>query len=164
MLTFLAQQDPPIHLDVPSIELINLRKAWFARLLAIFLPAVDHLDQFPVRSDFIFGFDPSAARLNRENAAILNADSARTVLSELAGRVRTHSHYVTLEDFKAWMNEIKNAAGVEGKELFQPARIAITGSHSGPEFDKLLPLIEDGAALGLPIPGVRDRLEQFVGV
>jgi glutamyl/glutaminyl-tRNA synthetase len=69
---------------------------------------------------------------------------------------------VTPELFKAWMNEIKAATGVKGKELFHPVRIALTGSHSGPEFDKLLPLIEDGAALGLA-PGVRQRIEQFVG-
>ena len=43
-------------------------------------------------------------------------------------------------------------------------RIAITGAHSGPEFDKLLPLIEEGAALGLRIPSVRERIERFVGV
>jgi len=161
MASLLAQHDPPIRLDFPPIELINRRKAWFARLLALFLPAVDHLDQLPVQSAFIFGFDPAAARANPENSAILNADSARTVLGELAGRVRTHSGHVTPEDFKAWMNEIKIAAGVHGEELFHPVRIALTGAHSGREFDKLIPLIEDGAALGLPIPTVRDRLEQF---
>jgi glutamyl/glutaminyl-tRNA synthetase len=61
------------------------------------------------------------------------------------------------------MNEIKVAAGIKGKELFHPVRIALTGAHSGPEFDKLLPLIEDGAALGLGVLSVRERIEKFVG-
>jgi glutamyl/glutaminyl-tRNA synthetase len=82
----------------------------------------------------------------------------------MAGRIRAHSGPVTPEAFKAWMNEVKAAAGVKGKELFHPVRVALTGSHSGPEFDKLIPLIEDGAALGLPIPSIRDRIERFVGV
>jgi hypothetical protein len=43
-------------------------------------------------------------------------------------------------------------------------RIALTGTHSGPEFDKLIPLIEEGAALGLGIATVRERIERFVGV
>jgi hypothetical protein len=30
--------------------------------------------------------------------------------------------------------------------------------------DKLIPLIEDGAALGFGIPSVRDRIERFVKV
>src|SRR5450631_196432 len=81
-IALLAQLDPPIHLDIPSPELIAQRKAWFARLLALFLPAVDHLAQLPVKSAFIFGFDPDAAHAESENAAVLAADSARSVLSE----------------------------------------------------------------------------------
>jgi glutamyl-tRNA synthetase/nondiscriminating glutamyl-tRNA synthetase len=137
---------------------------WFARLLDLFLPAVDHLDQLSSKAAFVFGFDPAAARANSENAAVLAADSARTVLGELSDRVRTHSGPVTPEDFKAWMKDVKTATGIKGKELFHPVRIAITGTHSGPEFDKLIPLIEQGAALGLNIPTIRDRIEQFVGV
>ena len=163
-LAFLASQDPPIRLNVPSVELIAQRKAWFASLLALFLPAVDYLAQLPSKAAFIFGFDPASARSNEENAAVLAADSARTVLSELASRVRTHNGHVTPEAFKAWLNEIKDATGIKGKELYHPVRIALTGFHSGREFDKLIPLIEDGAALGLAIPSVRDRINQFVGV
>jgi glutamyl-tRNA synthetase len=163
-LAFLAMQDPPIQLNIPSLELIVLRKAWFSSLLAVFLPAVDYLAQLPVKAAFIFGFDPAAARANEENAAVLAADSARTVLAELAGRVRTHSGYVTAEVFKTWLNEIKDATGIKGKELYHPVRIAITGYHSGREFEKIIPLIEDGAALGLAIPSVPQRIFQFVGV
>jgi len=139
-------------------------KEWFARLLALFTPAVDHLNQLPAKSAFVFDFDPDAARADPENAVVLAADSARIVLTELADRVLTHSGKVTPEAFKAWMDEIKAAAGVKGKELFHPVRIAITGAHSGREFDKLLPLFEDGAALGLGIPSVYERVERFVGV
>jgi glutamyl-tRNA synthetase/nondiscriminating glutamyl-tRNA synthetase len=139
-------------------------KAWFGRLLALFVPAVDRLDQLPEKAAMVFGFDVEAARANEENAAVLAADSARTVLSELAARVRAHSGHVTPEIFKAWMNEIKAATGVKGKDLFHPVRIALTGAHSGREFDKLLPIIEGGAALGLGVPSVRQRIERFVGV
>ena len=101
---------------------------------------------------------------NPKNIALLAADSARTVLSEFAARARTYSQHVTPDLFKAWMNEIKAATGIKGKELFHPVRIALTGSHAGPDFDKLLPLIEDGANLGIGIPCVRERIECFVGV
>jgi glutamyl-tRNA synthetase len=139
-------------------------KAWFQRLVALTLPYVDRLDQLPAKAAPVFGFDAEAARATEENSAILSADSARTVLGELAGRVRTHSGHVTPEVFKGWMNEIKVAAGVKGKDLFHPVRIALTGTHSGPDFDKLLPVIEDGGCLDLGIPGVRERVERFVGV
>jgi hypothetical protein len=45
---------------------------------------------------------------------------------------------------------------VEGKEFFHPVRIAQSGSHSGPEFDKLIQLIEERTALNLGINSVRD--------
>jgi len=163
-IALLAQLDPPIHLEIPSAELIAKRKAWFAALLALFLPYVDYLAQLPVKSAFIFGFDPDAAHSEAENAAVLAADSARSVLGELAGRVRTYNGAITPEVFKVWINEIKAATGAKGKELYHPIRIALTGAHSGPEFDKVIPLIEEGAALGLAIPTVRDRIEQFIGV
>jgi hypothetical protein len=62
------------------------------------------------------------------------------------------------------MNEVKEAVGVKGKDLYHPVRIALTGTHSGPDFEKIVPLIEAGAALNLGVPSVRDRLLQFVGV
>ena len=139
-------------------------RAWFERLLALFVPHADHLDQLPAKAAFLFGFDPDAARDADENSAALSADSARTVLAEFADRVRAHAGPVRPDDFKRWMNEVKLATGVKGAELFHPVRIALTGAHSGPEFDKLLPLIEDGAALGLGIPTVCERVELFVGV
>jgi glutamyl-tRNA synthetase len=162
--SMLANLDPDTHLGVPSRDLIDLRTDWFARLLALFVPAVDHLDQLPAKTAFIFGVDTAAALANEENVPVLAADSARTVLSELAARLRTHSSPVSAEDFNGWMSEIKAATGVKGKELYHPIRIALTGFHSGREFEKIIPLIEDGAALGLGIPSVHERIEQFVGV
>jgi glutamyl-tRNA synthetase len=163
-IALLASLDPPIHLDIPSPELIAKRKAWFANLLALFLPGVDCLAELPVKSSFIFGIDPDAAHADPENAEILAADSARTVLGEFAGRVRAHSGLVTAEGFKTWISEVAEATGIKGKALYNPIRIALTGAHSGREFDKIIPIIEEGAALGLAIPTVHDRIEQFVGV
>ena len=54
---------------------------------------------------------------------------------------------MTPERFKAIMNEVKAKTGAKGKELFHPVRIALTGSHSGPEFDKLIPILEEGSQL-----------------
>lgn len=137
---------------------------WFANLVGVFAPSVDHLDQLPAKALFIFGFDPDEARGKQDNAEVLSADSTGIVLAELATRVRAHHDAVTPSIFKTWLNEIEDASGVMGKELFHPVRIALTGSQSGPDFDKLLQLIEDGAALKVGVPCVRERVERFVGV
>ncbi len=137
---------------------------WFVKLVSLFAPYVDRLGQLPAKAYFVFGFDPDAVRENEQNTTVLAADSARTVLGELANRTRAHSEHVTPELFKTWMNEIKEATGVKGAELYHPVRIALTGTHSGPDFDRLIPLIEEGSTLGLGIPSIQERVERFVGV
>ena len=47
--------------------------------------------------------------------------------------------------------------------MFHPIRIVITGSHSGPEFDKLIPILEQGSRLTFPkhVLSVHERVEEF---
>jgi nondiscriminating glutamyl-tRNA synthetase len=138
--------------------------AWFEKLVALFLPALDQLDQLPAKSAFVFQFDPDAAHANEENAALLTTETAQKVLAAFAARVQNASGPVTPDQFKSWMNEIKAETGAKGKDLFHPVRIALTGAHSGPEFDKLIPVIEGGSQLELPlhILSVRERIQQFL--
>jgi nondiscriminating glutamyl-tRNA synthetase len=137
--------------------------AWFARWIAVVVPAVNHLEDLTGMADLVFRFEPSRAKSDLQNTDLLATESSQKVLAALAERVKANSAPVTAEQFKAWMNEIKTETGVKGKELFHPVRIALTGSHSGPEFDKLIPLIEEGSTLNLPehIPSVRERVLRF---
>jgi nondiscriminating glutamyl-tRNA synthetase len=138
--------------------------SWIEKLIALFLPALDQLDQLPSKSSFIFRFDPDVARRDEENAALLATESAQKVLAAFASHALNTLGPLTPEQFKLWMNEIKAETGAKGKELFHPVRIALTGAHSGPEFDKLIPVIEEGSRLTLPvhIASVRERIEQFL--
>ncbi|MES2221138.1 MAG: glutamate--tRNA ligase [Acidobacteriota bacterium] len=138
--------------------------AWMLHLLALFVPAVDQLDQLPEKTSFIFSVDPAAALIQEENAAVFANPTARAVLQAFAERIAAVPTPITAEAFKAAINEVKATTGVKGKDLFHPVRIAITGAHSGPEFDKLVPLIEMGYALALPnpIPNVLERVEGFL--
>jgi glutamyl-tRNA synthetase/nondiscriminating glutamyl-tRNA synthetase len=137
---------------------------WFSKLVALFLPSVDRLEQLPEKAHFVFRLDARAAKKNAENAAVLQSESAQKVLSAFTQRVRNHEGEITPEQFKAWMNEVKSETGAKGKELFHPVRIALTGAHSGPEFDKLVPIFEEGSRLSLPthVLSVRERVERFV--
>jgi glutamyl-tRNA synthetase/nondiscriminating glutamyl-tRNA synthetase len=138
--------------------------AWFETLIALLLPSLDQLDQLPAKAGFIFHFDAEAARGNEENSAVLATEIAEKVLVAFAERVAGASDNVSPEQFKVWMNEIKAETGAKGKELFHPVRIALTGAHSGPEFDKVIPVIETGSRLNLPVHilSVRERVEQFL--
>ena len=148
----IAPQDNPENLS------------WVEKLVALFLPSIDQLDQLPAKASFIFRFDPDAARRAEENSALLGTESAQKVLAAFAARALNTLGPVTLEQFKLWMNEVKTETGTKGNELFHPIRIALTGAHSGPEFDKLIPIIEEGSRLDLPVhvASVRERIEQFL--
>jgi len=140
-------------------------EAWFETMIALFLPSLDQLNQLPEKAAFIFRFDADAARADEENATLLATETAQKVLEAFAERVgNVAPGSVTAEQFKQWMNEIKAETGAKGKDLFHPVRIALTGAHSGPEFDKLIPVIEAGSKLVLPmhVLSVRERVEQFL--
>jgi nondiscriminating glutamyl-tRNA synthetase len=131
---------------------------WFERLVAVFLPGVDHLDQLPAKAAFVFAMDSAKTKADPENAAILESDPGQRVIRAFAARVTAESGPITPERFKAIMNEVKTETGAKGKELFHPVRILLTGAHSGPEFDKIIPLMEDGASLGLGVKSLAERV------
>ncbi|HUR36326.1 MAG TPA: glutamate--tRNA ligase [Terriglobales bacterium] len=146
-------------LDIPSLD-------WFARIIALIAPSVDKLDELTARAAMIFRYDAQAAIAAPENAEVLQAEKTSVVISAFAHRVNAENAPLTPDRFKAIVNEVKVASGAKGKELFHPIRTVVTGAHSGPEFDKLIPLIEEGSHLQLPtrVLSVKERVQQFSAV
>jgi glutamyl-tRNA synthetase/nondiscriminating glutamyl-tRNA synthetase len=142
---------------------------WLGKVTDLLAPSVDRLDQLPERAALILNYDPAAARAAPENAEVLAWPKAKAVVEAFARRIAedasAQAGQLTAERFKAIVNEVKTETAAKGKELFQPIRIIITGSHSGPEFDKLIPIIEEASQLQLPkhVLSVRERVEAFVG-
>jgi len=151
--------------DEPD-ETISLRGPhvhWLLKMLELFTPAINKLDELPERAALLFRFDPQAAIGAPENAEVMRSPKTSTVLAAFAARVLPQSESFSAERFKAIMKEVQKETGVKGKELFHPVRVMLTGAHSGPEFEKLIPLIEEGSQLKLPVhvPSVRERVEAF---
>jgi glutamyl-tRNA synthetase/nondiscriminating glutamyl-tRNA synthetase len=117
----------------------------------------------PDRARLIFHYDAVAALAAPDNAEVLSGPKTKEVLAVFAQRVEIDSSPMTPERFKAIMNEVKEKTGAKGKDLFHPVRIVFTGSHSGPEFDKLIPILEDGSQLDLPhhVLNTHERLAAF---
>jgi len=132
---------------------------WFDRVLELFLPAVDQLQQLPEKAAALW----RTAEVSAEDASMLTSEAGERVVRSFTAKVTAEAGALTAPRFKELMNEVKTETGVKGKDLFHPVRIILTGAHSGPEFDKLIPLIEDGSRLDLPahVPSVRERVEAF---
>ena len=150
---------PPREAADPEIA------AWFEGVAALLVPSVNQLDELPAMAQGLL-WHTLAAVPPGDDGALMASASARQVLAALLQRVRASGVPVSSEAFKEWMNEVKAETGIKGKDLFHPVRIALTGSHAGPELDKLIPLIERGATLPLPAPllGVRERLESSLAM
>ena len=141
----------------------NETRSWFGKVVALLAPSVDKLDQLPERASLIFQYDAIDMLDSPDNAEVLAAPKTREVLAEFASTVDSDTSPMTPERFKQIMNDVKTKTGAKGKDLFHPIRVALTGSHSGPEFDKLIPILEEGSRVDLPkhVMNVRERLTSF---
>jgi glutamyl-tRNA synthetase/nondiscriminating glutamyl-tRNA synthetase len=166
----LADQQTLFELSLPYFSRAGLvlapdaaTREWLMKVIALLAPSVDKLDELPGRAALIFNFDAKAALALDENREMFHVEQSKNVVKAFAKLVASESQPLTPERFKATMNEVKAATGAKGKDLFHPVRVALTGSHSGPEFDKLIPIIEQGSTLHLPhhVKSVRERVQEF---
>ena len=140
---------------------------WLAKINQLLMPSVDRLDQLPERAQPIFHYDAKAALTAPDNAEVLAWPHTDAVLTRFTVKIledeSAKAGKLTPECFKLLVNEVKAETGAKGKELFHPIRIIVTGSHSGPEFDKLIPILEEGSRLELPrhVLSVHQRVEEF---
>lgn len=145
----------------------NAPRQWFEKLVELLAPSVDRLDQLPERAGMIFNYDAAAALASPDNAETLSWTNTRAVWARFTFKIAedesAREGRLTSAQFKKIVNEVKAETGAKGKELFHPIRMVITGSHSGPEFEKLIPLLEQGSHWQLPKPvfSTRERVEQF---
>ena len=155
-----------VHAEMLPAAIDDATRVWFERVISLLAPSVDRLDQLPERAVAIFAFDASAALAAPDNAEMLALPHTNAVFSSFTAKILDlHScgELLTAERFKAIVNEVKAESSAKGKELFHPIRIMLTGSHSGPEFDKLIPIVEEGSVLPLPkhVLSVVERVKSF---
>ncbi len=142
-------------------------EVWSDTVLRLVISAVDRLDQLPERASLIFNYDAQAALDAPDNAEVLALPNTKAVFARFISKIledeSAKAGQLTSDRFKQIVNEVKAETGAKGKDLFHPIRIIITGSHSGPEFDKLVPILEEGSHLELPkhVMSVYERAKAF---
>jgi len=140
---------------------------WLAKVTQLLVPYVDRLEQLPERAGMILHYDAQAALQSPDNRELLQWPETTAVFARFMFKILEHESAsagsLTPEEFKEIVNHVKAETGAKGKNLFHPIRMMITGSHSGPDFDRLIPIIEEGSRLQLPqkVLSVCERVHAF---
>ena len=130
-------------------------ESWIGRALLAFVGQMETVADAVPATRALFRFeeqltgDPEVARA----LAGLGADpGAESVIRELARAIAARRPPILpdREAFRQVAGETGRALGLKGRALYHPIRVALTGAEKGPELDRLVPIIEEGA--GLPLP------------
>lgn len=124
-------------------------ETWMESLAALMLERIETLADGVSASDPVFEFHPEA--MSETDWESLREPGARAVVAAFAQRAET-ADLAQPGAFKAAANAIKEVLGVKGKALFHPIRLALTAADTGPDLERLVPLLERGSKLGLPVP------------
>jgi glutamyl-tRNA synthetase len=128
-------------------EVTPAQMDWLKKAIEILIEGVDKFSELPQKFSLLFDFEPE--KLDKEAREIIGSESAKKVLAAFVQKTAGLQEF-NYEIFARITNEIKKEAGVKGKELYHPLRVALTARVSGLELDKFIPLVEEGAKLNFP--------------
>ena len=136
---------------------------WVGALMETVFKYLDSLHQVVEQARIIFEFNPRDSIADPEVARILSSESALTVIREFLAQIQPHP-VLEAETYRAAVKKVKETTGQKGPNLFHPIRVAVTGRTSGPELDKLVPLLDTGSRLDLPVEirGVKERVQSML--
>ncbi len=108
--------------------------------LDIFKPKMETLVDAP---ELYRPIDGKLFEVTEEGQEVLNWEETQKVLNAWEEELKlNHALYLTGEEFDEIQNRVKEKAGVKGKHLFMPIRVAVIGKPHGADLKSLVPLIE----------------------
>jgi len=148
--------------NLPSQALEPASAAWRTGLAGLVQDGVDRMDQVPERAAALFHPGGPSDPADPEMRRLLASSEARLVLDSML-QLALDQAPADLAAWKMYKKAVQSGSGVKGKPLFHTIRVALTGSVSGPELDRLVPLIGSGSAL-FPgsIPSIPDRIQATI--
>ncbi|OZV10222.1 glutamate--tRNA ligase [Tissierella sp. P1] len=127
-----------IKADFIDREFVQDRYEWLKLLVHTVQESLNTVSEVVNKVEFIF----------KDYVDILEEDALEIIKAEQVGIVLTaikeelnNIEEIDEEYAKGFMKIIQKATGVKGKNLFMPARVALTGMAHGPEFVNILVLL-----------------------
>jgi glutamyl-tRNA synthetase len=128
-------------------EMAEAHWAWLEKTIELLIERVDRFADLPSLFGLLFDFSPEA--MDEEAKKEIASNAAKTVIRSFAAKIRPVKDF-NYPEFARITNEIKKETGLKGKNLYHPLRLALTARPSGLDLDKFIPIVEEGAKLGLP--------------
>ena len=116
----------------------------------------------PALLKLIFRYEASEILKEYESQAVLARSGAREVIRQLANLILDGGD-VDSDRFKAIVEAMKAATPYRSRELFQPIRLALSGSSGAGELDRVILLLDGAAKLkfAVDVKGTRQRMLEF---
>jgi len=139
-------------------------RSWLADLIDLVKTHVDHLDQLPEAAGVVYGFETDPPEMDADAREALEKPEGKAVALEFM-RLALEKEKLTPELYREIVGQVKANTKQKGRNLFHPIRAALTGKGSGPDLEKLNPLLETGSRLALPrtVLSCRERLQAILG-
>lgn len=110
----------------------------------------------------VFQYDAREIIARVESHVVLSRYAARGVLRQAALKL-LEGDALTSERFKEIITAMKEEMELRGRELFHPIRLALAGRAGEGELDRVILLLDEGAALSfaMPVKSARARILEF---
>jgi Anticodon binding domain len=136
--------------------------AWCERTAALLGPQVADRRSLADLLHLVFHYDAQELLARVESHSVLSRYAARDVLRHLA-LLLLDGAPLTTERFKEIIAALKDRVGLGSRELFHPIRLALAGRAGAGELDRVILLLDEGAALSfaVPVKPARERILEF---
>ena len=110
----------------------------------------------------VFHYDAASILQTVEAHAVLSRYAARDVIRQLALFLLDQTPFNS-DRFKNVVTLLKETLEVRGRDLFHPLRLALAGRPGEGEFDRVILLLDEAAALpfDIPVKSARTRILEF---
>ena len=111
---------------------------WLMLLIHTVQESLNTIAEVPEKVEFIF--KDNIEIIEEDALDVIKGEQVSTVLNSMKAEL-SNIEEIDEEYAKGFMKIIQKATGVKGKNLYMPARVALTGVVHGPEFVSILVLL-----------------------
>jgi hypothetical protein len=144
-------------------ELSPGQMAWCERAAFLLGPQVEDRAGLADLLGLVFEYDAARVLNDVEAHNVMTRYAARDVIRELA-RLVLDGGACTPERFSEMVTAMKAELDINGRELFQPLRLALAGRAGEGELDRVILLIDLAWEAGFAVKTVRGRMVEFCSV